>query len=34
MARTVKLSVYGEVEKKPKDLLRQKQIYKKDDMRE
>jgi hypothetical protein len=34
MARTVKLSVYGEAEKKPKDLLRQKQIYKKDDMRE
>jgi hypothetical protein len=34
MARTVKLSVYGEVEKKPKDLLRQKGVYKKDDMRE
>jgi hypothetical protein len=34
MARTVKLSVYGEIEKKPKDLLRQKGVYKKDDMRE
>jgi hypothetical protein len=34
MARTVKLSVYGEAEKKPKDLLRQKGVYKKDDMRE
>jgi hypothetical protein len=34
MARTVKLSVYGEAERKPKDLLRQKGAYKKDDMRE
>jgi hypothetical protein len=34
MARTVKLSIYGEPEKNSKDLLRQKQVYKKDDMRE
>jgi hypothetical protein len=34
MARTVKLSVYGDTERKRKDLLRQKQAYKKDDMRE
>jgi hypothetical protein len=34
MARTVKLSVYGDDEKQLKDLLRQKGVYKKDDMRE
>jgi hypothetical protein len=34
MARTVKLSIYGEPEKNSKDLLRQKQVYTKDDMRE
>jgi hypothetical protein len=34
MGRTVKLSVYDETEMKPKDLLWQKHIYKKDDMRE
>jgi hypothetical protein len=34
MGKTVKLSVYDETEMKPKDLLRQKSIYKKEDMRE
>jgi hypothetical protein len=34
MARTVKLSVYGEAERKQEDLLRQKRVYQKDDMRE
>jgi hypothetical protein len=34
MARTVKLSVYGDDEKQLKDLLRQKGVYQKDDMRE
>jgi hypothetical protein len=34
MARTVKLSIYGEPEKNSTDLLRQKRAYKKDDMRE
>jgi hypothetical protein len=34
MARTVKLSIYGDPEKNSTDLLRQKQVYKKDDMRE
>jgi hypothetical protein len=34
MARTVKLSIYGEPEKNSKDLLRQNQVYKKNDMRE
>jgi hypothetical protein len=34
VAGTVKLSIYGEPEKNSQDLLRRKQIYKKDDMRE
>jgi hypothetical protein len=32
MARTVKLSIYGESEKNSKDFLRQKRVYKKDAM--
>jgi hypothetical protein len=32
MARTVKLSIYGEPENNSTDLLRQKRVYKKDDM--
>jgi hypothetical protein len=32
MARTVKLSIYGPAKDEPGDLLRQKRIYKKDDM--
>jgi Flp pilus assembly CpaF family ATPase len=34
MARTVKLSIYGPAKDELNDLLKQKQIYKKDDMRE
>jgi hypothetical protein len=34
MSRTIKLSVYGPAKGGPDDLLRQKPVYKKDEMRE
>lgn len=34
MARTVKINIYDDLRKKQKDLLWQKRVYKKDDMRE
>jgi hypothetical protein len=34
MGRTIKINIYEEIQKTPKDLLWQKRVYKKDDMRE